>query len=54
MSGRRRIWPAARSRTVVQIVLLALFGWLFVEARLRAGTGLNPAAEAVLLDRSAV
>ena len=43
MSGRRRIWPAVRSRTVVQIVVLGLFGWLFIQARLRAGMSLNPA-----------
>jgi polyferredoxin len=42
MNGRRSIWPAARSRTVVQIAMLLLFGWLFVQTRLRADTDLNP------------
>ena len=37
MSERRALWSAAASRRVVQIALLALFGWLFLQTRLHPG-----------------
>ncbi|NUQ64441.1 MAG: hypothetical protein HUU20_18400 [Pirellulales bacterium] len=41
---RRGRWLAgANVRRVVQLAFLFVFLWLFVEARLRAGTELNPA-----------
>jgi polyferredoxin/NAD-dependent dihydropyrimidine dehydrogenase PreA subunit len=45
MSRRRRLLNGARFRRVVQIAFLLLFLWLFIAARLRAGTPLNPALE---------
>ncbi|NLY01832.1 MAG: 4Fe-4S binding protein [Rhodopirellula sp.] len=43
MSRMRRALCGANLRRVVQVACFLLFAWLFVAARLRAGTELNPA-----------